>query len=274
MLNTFFSTCFNQAVPPLLPDQSSPSGLSAAACDDLLCTPDEVHFYLSSLDPSKATGPDGISARILRQTVDSTTTSVTELLNLSLRSGCVPKEWKKSNVVPIPKTSPPSTPSNYRPISLLSILSKVMERHVHLLITEHLRDRHPLPDSQWGFQAGKSTVTGLLATVHSWLNILEKGQEVGAVFFDLRQAFDSVPHATLMAKLQQIGLNDHILTWIGDYLTGREQRVTVSGSTSQYSVVLSGVPQGSVLGPLLFFIYVDDLARIPLSASSEAVLLY
>ena len=86
------------------------------------------------------------------------------------------------------------------------------------------------------------------------------------------EAFDSVPHATLMAKLQQIGLNDHILTWIGDYLTGREQRVTVSGSTSQYSVVLSGVPQGSVLGPLLFFIYVDDLARIPLSASSEAVL--
>ena len=90
--------------------------------------------------------------------------------------------------------------------------------------------------------------------------------------FDLRKAFDSVPHATLMAKLMQIGLNDHTLTWIGDYLTGREQRVTVSGSTSQYSVFLSGVPQGSVLCPLLFLIYVDDLARIPLSASSEAVL--
>ena len=253
-------------------DQSSPSGLSAAACNDLLCTPDEVYFYLSSLDPSMVTGPDGISARMLRQTADSITTSVTELLNLSLRSGCVPKEWKKSNVVPIPKTSPPSAPSNYRPISLLSILSKVMERHVHLFITEHLRDHHPLSDSQWGFQAGKSTETGLLATVHSWLNILEQRQEVGAVFFDLRKAFDSVPHARLMAKLQQIGLNDHILAWIGDYLTGREQRVTVNGSTSQYSVVPSGIPQGSVLGPLLFLIYVDDLARIPLSASSEAVL--
>ena len=229
MLNTFFSTCFNQAVPPLLSDQSSPSGLSGTACDDLLCTPDEVHFYVSSLDPNKATGPDGISARMLRQTADSITTSVTELLNLSLRSGCVPKEWKKSNVVPIPKTSPPSTPSNYRPISLLRILSKVMERHFHLLITEHLRDCHPLSDSQWGFQAGKSTVTGLLATLHSWLNILEKTQEVGAVFFDLRKAFDSVPHATLMAKLQQIGLNDHILTWIGDYLTAESRESQLVG---------------------------------------------
>ena len=131
---------------------------------------------------------------------------------------------------------------------------------------------NPLSDSQWGFQAGKSTEIGPLVTVHSWLNILDQGQEVRAVFFDLRKAFDSVPHAILMAKLQQIGLNDHILAWIGDYLTGREQRVTVSGSTSQYSVVLSGVPQGFVLGPLLFFIYVDDLACIPLSASSEAVL--
>ena len=162
--------------------------MSAVTCDDLLCTPDEVYFYLSSLDPSKATGPDGISAQMLKQTADSITTSVTELLNLSLRSGCVPKQWKKSNVVPISKTSPPSAPSNYRPISLLSILSKVMGCHVHVLITEHLRNHHPLSDSQWGFQAGKSTEIGLLATVHIWLNILEKGQEVGDVFFDLRKA--------------------------------------------------------------------------------------
>ena len=104
-----------------------------------------------------------------------------------------------------------------------------MERHFHLLITEHLRDCHPLSDSQWGFQAGKSTVTGLLATLHSWLNILEKTQEVGAVFFDLRKAFDSVPHATLMAKLQQIGLNDHILTWIGDYLTAESRESQLVG---------------------------------------------
>ena len=146
MLSDFFSTCFNQAVPPLFPSSSIFSAEHTIP-EDLLCTEDEVHFFLSCLDTSKVTGPDGISAIMLKSTASSITPSVTSLLNLSLRTGRVPEEWKRSSVVPIPKKSPATTPNSYRPISLLSIVSKVLEHHVHTLIMEHLHNQHPLSES-------------------------------------------------------------------------------------------------------------------------------
>ena len=117
------------------------------------------------------------------------------------------------------------------------------------MYTNHLQTLHHLAKSQWGFL----TVTGLLATSHNWLSILEGGGEIGAVSFDLRKAFDSIPHEVLLEKLEKIGLSNPILVWISDYLTCREQKVMVNGAESQHTTVLSGVPQGSVLGPLQFF---------------------
>ena len=145
MLCDFFSKCFNHAVYHHFPQvirlltQVIPS---LKNCYVLKI--DEVHFFLTSLDTSKATGPDGISAYMLKSTASSITPSVTTLLNLSLRTGCLPKEWKRSSVVPIPKKSSATTPNNYRPISLLSIVSNVLERHVHTLIIDHLHNHHPL----------------------------------------------------------------------------------------------------------------------------------
>ncbi len=117
MLNEF-STCFNKAVPPLSPS-TYPFGSDNTISEDLLCTDEEIYFFLSSLDTNKATGPDGISAQMLKATAGSIAPSVTKLLNLSLSTGCVPDEWKRSSVVPIPKKSPATTPNSYRPISLL-----------------------------------------------------------------------------------------------------------------------------------------------------------
>ena len=122
-------------------------------------------------------------------------------MNLSLQTGTAPTEWKKSLIVPLPKSPPATTPNDYWPISLLSILSKVLEQHVHHILLDHLHNRHPISNSQWGFQPGKPTVTALLATVDNWLRMLDEGSELRAVLFDLRKAFDSVPHKVLMEKL-------------------------------------------------------------------------
>jgi len=127
------------------------------------------------------------------------------------QAGEFPHCWKESLVVPIPKSGDRSNPGNYRPISLLSVTSKLLERHYHWLITEHLSNSYPLAANQWGFQHGKSTTASLLAIVHYWLQALESGKEIVAIFYDLRKAFDSVPHAPLLQKLRITGLHQHII---------------------------------------------------------------
>ena len=246
--------------------------------EHILCTEEEVLSLLQSLDVTKASGPEGISARMLKGTAVAITPVVTKLFNLSLKSGTFPQAAKMSLIMPIPKSLYPTSPSNYRPISLLSILSKVLERHVSSHIFEELDlSGHPA-FHQWGFRPGHSTGSALTTTIDDWLRSMDLGKPVCSVFFDVRKAFDSIPHATLVSKLQSLGLNDFILRWICDYLRGREQRVILNGVSSRPKSVLSGVPQGSVLGPLLFTIYMNDLADLHLSSKlvlyADDILLY
>ena len=183
MLNTFFGDCFNHRVSPL--DFQDMDQLEPFSCcpDDLLCSVEEIQWLLEHLDTSKSNGPDGISARMLKLTVPSIAPSITNLFNVSIQTGCFPALWKTSNIVPVPKSNNHHEPSNYCPISLLPILGKLIEHHIHFLITEHLSSCHPIFESQWVFQVGKSTVSALLATTHDWLQHLEAGQDVCAVFF-------------------------------------------------------------------------------------------
>ena len=162
--NNFSSRCFNTALPPLA--QLSDEHQSSYCPDDFLCIEDEVAALIPSLDISKATSPYGISARAQYSSI---VPSLTKLFNISIKAGQFPQCWKESSTAPIPKGGDLSKPGNYRPISLLSITSKLLERHYYWLLTEHLSSSCPLAPNQWGFQNGISTVASLLAVVYAWL---------------------------------------------------------------------------------------------------------
>lgn len=279
MVNDYFSTCFNTMVPPLDDPTSLPTCIGSLELDpdkcpsDLLCTEEEVYKLLVNLDVTKANGPDGISAKMLKKTASSIYPVLTNLFNQSIKSGQVPTAWKFSSVVPIPKgNEDASSPKNYRPISLLSIISKVLERLIHGKVLKHLQDSNILSHVQWGFSAGKSTVGALLAATNDWLVTFDKGMDIGAVFFDITKAFDSVPHRLLINKLHHSGLNKYLLKWILSYLTDRKQVVVMDGVSSESTHVQSGVPQGSVLGPLLFLVYINEVCILPFEPSTKLIL--
>jgi hypothetical protein len=140
------------------------------------------------------------------------------------------------------------------------------------LIFDHLNEHAPVSDVQWGFQRNKSTVTALLSVTQDWLALLDQRKDTHCVFFDLQKAFDTVLHRKLIYKLEKSHLHPVLLTWLHNYLYGREQNVIVNGETSDPVKVISGVPQGSVLGPLLFLIYIDDITSLQLSEGTKVSL--
>ncbi len=270
-LNQFFASVFlprpnTPRVPTLTTTFDSSTEFIPVSIEEVLC-------LLSALSIGKATGPDGISARLLKECANVIAPSLTELFNKSLASGKVPTEWKYANIVPVPKTSETRIINNYRPISLLSLVSKVLEHVVHarsLYIVKPLL--HP---QQHGFRSQRSCITQLLDVVHNIGKALDCGKEIDMIYLDFSKAFDSVPHDKLIVKLQQFGITGPLLDWYRDYLSGRKQRVVIDGVSSSYLDVTSGVPQGSIVGPPLFLVFVNDLpdaaehSKVPMFADDS-----
>jgi len=266
-LNDFFSTA-----PKLIVDEISPTDVEFSINPNELnnemplfsfsnspVTENEVFDAIKLLEPKKSCDVNGLSMFFLKNFSNELIKPLHHVISRSLCCGTVPAQLKIAKIVPVFKSGNPALMDNYRPIALLSNFSKMLEKVVCLRLYSFLETNNILSGSQFGFRQGHSTVHPMVHFLNYVSNALEKKHHVIAVFCDLRKAFDTVDHSILFKKLQKMGIQGAELNWFQSYLSDRKQFVCINGNNSAMKMIKIGVPQGSILGPLLFLIYINDL---------------
>ena len=269
-LNNYFISVFveedlsNMPVPNIVFKGSFDESLQKIEVDLDIMT-NKLNF----LNVNKSQGPDEVHGKLVIELKEEIVPALVSLFSASVETGVVPQDFRDAIVVPLHKKGSRDKAENYRPISLTSIIGKIFESIIKDGIVVFLEENKLIRDSQHGFLSGRSCLTNLLDFMEEVTRELDNGNCVDVVYLDFAKAFDKVPHMRLLSKLEAHGIRGKILIWIGSWLRDRRQRVSVEGELSEWAAVKSGVPQGSVLGPLLFLIYINDIDEDIISKFSK-----
>ena len=258
-----FTRCTDEPPPPR---QRTDTRLS-----EIPISREKVIAAIDSLKEEAAPGPDEIPPKIYKELKEELAVPLVKLFSASLETGKIPDEWRDSIITPIYKQKGSrSEPENYRPVSLTNVAGKILEKIVKNELMSYIENNKLMSNSQHGFRSGRSVQTNLISFLNTTTRWLDEGRSFDVIYLDFAKAFDKVCHRRLIVKLQEWGIIGEVLEWLRDWLQGRRQRVRVEGEWSEWEDVISSVLQGSVLGGLLFIIFIDDIDEAVANGTSPS----